>query len=174
MRSLSLESIPVNKNMKLLILLVALLVRTNPSLSKPTPNYHPILHEIKDDLYKMRTKMNLTNEQHKLKQLLTAFSNTEKIQTPRDLKNACECEAQFFQHLKDALMLVEEVLPVDEIANILDNLDELPTVKKPNDNCNFTTFKLRDASLKNDLIQDNIDFIENWNTNCKPKSHKRN
>lgn len=65
MRSLSLESIPVNKNMKLLILLVALFVRTNPSLSKPTINYHPIFHVIKIDLYKIGKDID------GLKQLLT-------------------------------------------------------------------------------------------------------
>lgn len=72
MRSLSLESIPVNKNMKLLILLVALLVRTNPSLSKPT-SYHHFLtttfNEIKVDLHGMREQM--VRKQHDLKQLLT-------------------------------------------------------------------------------------------------------
>jgi len=44
----------------------------------------------------------------------------------------CECEAPFVQHLKDALMLVEDALikeHIDEIANILENLEVLPTVK---------------------------------------------
>ncbi|CAM4612503.1 unnamed protein product [Leuciscus chuanchicus] len=163
------ESILVNKNMKLLILLVTLLVRTNPSLSKPTPN-HLIFSEIKGDLREMQKKI----DGLELKQnVLTAFNHTVKIQTPRDIKNACECEASFVQHLKDALMLVKEVLLMDQIDNILDNLNYPHLLKKPSDNCHFRTHKLRDASLKNDLIKDNIDFIENWNTNCKPR-RKRN
>lgn len=36
----------------------------------------------------------------------------------------CACAAPFVQHLKDALMLVKEVLPMDEIANILDNISD--------------------------------------------------
>lgn len=61
------ESIPVNKNMKLLILLVTLLVRANPSLSSPTPN-HSFFTEIKDDLRGLQKEI---DEQPGLKELLT-------------------------------------------------------------------------------------------------------
>lgn len=54
MRSLSLESILVNKNMKLLILLVTLLVQTNPSLSMPTPDLELIFSEILQSLEELK------------------------------------------------------------------------------------------------------------------------
>ncbi|KAG1962958.1 hypothetical protein F2P79_004913 [Pimephales promelas] len=162
--------------MKLLILLVALLVRTNPSLSKPTPNLHSIFKEIKQDLGGLQKEIDKLNQQE-FKKHLSKFNHTVKIQTPHDLKNACECEAPFVQHLKDALMLVEDALikeHIDEIANILENLEVLPTVKEPNDNCHFKPHKLTTASVRNDLIKDNVEFIQNWNTNCNSKHHKRN
>jgi len=74
MRSLSLESIPVNKNMKLLILLVALLVRTNPSLSKPTPNLHSIFKEIKQDLGGLQKEIDKLNQQEFKKHLSVSKS----------------------------------------------------------------------------------------------------
>lgn len=51
MRTLSLESILVNKNMKLLILLVTLLVQTNPSFKR-------IFNEILYDLIELKEELN--------------------------------------------------------------------------------------------------------------------
>ncbi|XDV36987.1 hypothetical protein PO909_006688 [Leuciscus waleckii] len=99
--------------MKLLILLVTLLVRTNPSLIKPTPN-HLIFREIKGDLWEMQKKIDGLELKQDVLTVSKYFLHYGKPQ--------CECEASFVQHLKDALMLVKEVLPMDQIDNILDNL----------------------------------------------------
>ncbi|XP_016409154.1 kinesin-like protein KIF3A [Sinocyclocheilus rhinocerous] len=100
-----------------------------------------------------------------------ALSISEPIQTPRDVKNACECKDLFAERLKHFLKSVKSVVPKIQFANILDNLQPFPHPGvNANDNCNFTKHNLKTLTsddLKK-LIQDNINFIQNWNAHCKP------
>lgn len=78
MRSLSLESIPVNNNMKVLILLAALFVQTNPSLSMPTPaDLKPIFTEV---LYSLRDlERQLKHHNLKVSQLFLHHNKGERL-----------------------------------------------------------------------------------------------
>ncbi|KTG05026.1 hypothetical protein cypCar_00019649 [Cyprinus carpio] len=107
------------------------------------------------------------------KRPFNAISISEPIQTPRDVKNACECKKIFAERLKHFLNTVidSKVEPQTLLVSIRDNLQHFSLMDDGKDNCNFKTHnpkKLASDDFKK-LIQDNIDFIQNWNAHCKPK-----
>lgn len=146
-------------NMKLLVLLMTLFALSNANTDKvKTKTFSGLLNRLK----------------HLEKLVFEDLDKSVQIQTPQGIENACECEDLFAEHLEQFMRSVKSAMPLSQYRNILSDVKALQKYVSKNGskvNCTFTTHNLTRVTSDNIrlLIQDNINFIQKWNTICKPK-----